>query len=363
MATFDSIRALCNRNLPESILVSKLKEEILSTPSNLNVLATKDDYGNTLLHYASYNSECYELCRILHELEPTLVKTANHGGRLSIHAACFYGNVDTAKYLLTIYPESIHIPNGYGYYPLHMLIHGQSTKGNQLVLAKYLIEKDSGAALSAQNHRGSLPLHIACERSPLEVVQCLFDAYPEALCSQNNRGLTPLDYAHEMIGTRSNVVSFLQTQLGFQHQALHGNEQVIHTPLQSEDLSLGGIKLVISACPDDVRVASGHGNLPLHTACLLGKCNMVNYILEKTHAYGVTLQNKKNRLPLELLLYDVVCDRDSIDYVETIMRLYRQIHLSLCRYNQRMRIFFTESTFSCVSEFYCLSSACVHGFL
>ena len=212
-------------------MVSKLKEDILSTLSNLNVLATRDDYGNTLLHYASYNSKCYEFCRLLHELDPTLVKTANQGGRLPIHSACFYGNIETSKYLLTIYPESIHIPNEYGYYPLHMLIHGQPKIENQLILAKFLIEKDSGATLSARNHLGSLPLHIACERSPLEMVQCLFDAYPEAVCSPNNRGLTPLDYAQARRGTRSNVVSFLQTQLGFQHQALHGIEPVIHTAL------------------------------------------------------------------------------------------------------------------------------------
>ena len=318
MSTFDSIKALCNRNLPESILVSKLKEVVL-TPCNPNVLATKDDYGNTLLHYASYNSKCYELCRILHDLDPALVQTANYGGRLPIHSACFYGNVDTAKYLLQVYPESINIPNGHGFYPLHMLVHGRSPTENQLALAKFLIEKDSGT-LSSRNLRGSVPMHIACERSPFGIVQFLFDAYPEAVSSYNSRGRTPLDLAKSR--NRSDVVSFLQAQLQCQRRALHGNRKfAIHRALQSEAASPGGIKLALSAYPAGLRVADKDGNLPLHVACLLGKCNTVNYILEKTHAYGVTLQNKEKKMPLELLLYDAICDRESIDYVETLMRL------------------------------------------
>ena len=59
------------------------------------------------------------------------------------------------------------------------------------------------------------------------------------------------------------------------------------------------------------------GNLPLHHACVAAKPNIVSYILKMAH-HWVSVQNKEKKLPLELLLWEAVCDRNSIEYVEPI---------------------------------------------
>jgi len=62
------------------------------------------------------------------------------------------------------------------------------------------------------------------------------------------------------------------------------------------------------------------GNLPHHHACVAGKPNIVSYIWKIAH-HGVSVRNKEKKLPLELLLCEAVCDRNSIEYVGSIMCL------------------------------------------
>ena len=40
-----------------------------------------------------------------------------------------------------------------------------------------------------------------------------------------------------------------------------------------------------------------------------------------TTDHGVSAENDEKKVPLELLLYDADCDRESSEYVESIMRL------------------------------------------
>jgi hypothetical protein len=64
------------------------------------------------------------------------------------------------------------------------------------------------------------------------------------------------------------------------------------------------------------------GYLPLHIACLAGKCHVVNYILERSnHGASLPIHGK---LPIGILLSKLAdCDRDSIEYVEAVGRLLR----------------------------------------
>ena len=70
-----------------------------------------------------------------------------------------------------------------------------------------------------------------------------------------------------------------------------------------------------------MKVGDTRGNLPLHIACLGGNCNVINYILEKSD-HGVSMKNADMKLPIELLLFDSECDRNSLDYVEAIRNLF-----------------------------------------
>lgn len=112
MATFEYILDLCYNydnlttfnedDLSEPDLVSRLKAAQIEP----DVLSERDVYGRTLLHHAVMGGRSPEFCKVLHELDGTHVKTQDNHGWLPVHWACDSGRVDTAKYLLELYPSS-----------------------------------------------------------------------------------------------------------------------------------------------------------------------------------------------------------------------------------------------------------------
>ena len=107
MVTFDEIeiKDLCmnyEERLSETELVSRLK----ATQIDPDVLSTRSASGMTLLlHYAAFHGRSGEFCQVLHELDVSLVKTQDNEGWLPMHHACAFNvNVETAKYLFSMYP-------------------------------------------------------------------------------------------------------------------------------------------------------------------------------------------------------------------------------------------------------------------
>eukprot|EP00956_Cyclotella_meneghiniana_P033267 scaffold94837_cov60-Cyclotella_meneghiniana.AAC.1 len=123
--------------------------------------------------------------------------------------------------------------------------------------------------------------------------------------------------------------------------------------MQNENVSLGTIKLMVGAHRASVTVADIHGYIPLHYACRLGDLNIVKYLVDNDknslatldsggnlplhhacHAgkpdivsyilnmtdHGVTVRNndgKLGKLPIQILLFDAVCDRD-LQYIDAV---------------------------------------------
>ena len=87
----------------------------------------------------------------------------------------------------------------------------------------------------------------------------------------------------------------------------------LHIAFQSNNID--AIKCLIDAHEDSMKV----GNT--HIACIKGNCNVINYILEKSD-HGVSMKNADKKLPIELLLFDAKCERNSLDYVEAIINLF-----------------------------------------
>eukprot|EP00956_Cyclotella_meneghiniana_P025779 scaffold54458_cov36-Cyclotella_meneghiniana.AAC.4 len=359
MATFNEIKELfCwNRaNHSESELISILK----ATQIDPSVLSERDENGLTLLHYA-VTRRSPEFCRVIHEQNNTLVKTQNNGGWLPVQVACLHGNLASTKYLLEVYPDSIHIPAYNGGYPLHVLaMCDRGSNENMQELLLFLLKHDKGAVSTPARH-GDLPLHIACEEGRgLAFVKLLFDAHPDGIFFRNENGNTPVDRA---ISNNTAEVDFLESQIEFYRQAQEDQDPDVYGQLpihrvlqmQKENVSLGTIKLMVGAHRASVTVADIHGciplhyacrfgdlnivkylvdndknslatfdsggNLPLHHACLAGKPDTVSYILDTTD-HGVTVRTHDGKLPIQILLFDVICDRE-LQYVDAVDSLFR----------------------------------------
>jgi ankyrin repeat protein len=321
----------------ESELISQLESVLRKNPEVLN---ERDNNGKALLHFAAIRRSV-EFIKVLVETNGGLeyVKAADRWGCLPIHRACINCNVEAAKYLHSICPESINIADNDGQYPLHCAIwysiRGTDKDLENLIQFLLLHYPD---AVSKPTMYGDLALHLACGKhfEEMDIVKLVYNAYPQAIRTRGSNGKTLLDCCRN-IDTRS----FFEAQLEWESQAREQRQPdehgwiPIHRFLHSTESSVGTVKLMISANPKSAKACDskgfiplhyackfGHvdaakflvdfdkesmkqvtlnGDLPLHIACREGKFSVINFILE-TSDYGVSLRNKDGKLPIQLLL-------------------------------------------------------------
>ena len=116
----DSILQLCNSDSLRSVVLLEYLAKCLPVEHEPEVTNFIDQNGLSLLHHAARN-QSPEFCKVLVDMDPfTLLRAACNKGQLPLHESCISGNLETTKFLLSMYPESIKIPNNEGYYPLHI---------------------------------------------------------------------------------------------------------------------------------------------------------------------------------------------------------------------------------------------------
>ena len=353
---------LCHsdRNLTASELVEELKAILTQTP---NVVYETDHFQRSLLHYAA-RFRSVDFCKLLVEKNPRAVCNRTNNGQLPLHISCLTCNVQTAKYLFELYPESISIPDMEGRYPIHRLFLNTSPRVSEediLELAQFLLHHDRGAVSKSGGLRRYL-LHRAIMfiKSSIDIVALVYNAYSEAIFIECD-GKSPLFLARHY-ARNDEVASFLETQLDFIRQAREDIEQdhhgnlPIHRVLQNESVPVGSVKLMLAAYPDSIfmannlgmtplhvaclsgnldavkclvhtnedslQVCDGKGNSALHIACLAGKHDIINFILNQP-GHGASLQNADGKLPIQMLLFEAECHRDSLEYMDSVDSLLR----------------------------------------
>ncbi len=136
------------------------------------------------------------------EAYPEAAGITNNYGNLALHFTAWKkGPLDVERMLLKVYPEG-----KYHCIRLHMYTLVTSCIPSSNVLLPFFTTL--GAA--QKNNHGNLPLHYAAHyNAPLEVVEALYNAYPEGALQKNNDNNTPLDLAIAD-GASPNVVALLQ---------------------------------------------------------------------------------------------------------------------------------------------------------
>jgi hypothetical protein len=85
------------------------------------------------------------------------------------------------------------------------------------------------------------------------------------------------------------------------------------------------IKLLFNADKDILLTPDASGELPLHIACRSGKCDLVQWILERTGA-GLSVQNNEGMMPIQKLLHNANCNRNSLEWVQAVYALLLRAH-------------------------------------
>eukprot|EP00985_Skeletonema_marinoi_P032415 scaffold39129_cov155-Skeletonema_marinoi.AAC.4 len=327
--------------------------------------------GMSLLHYAASNHlpRAVEICRLLAQAFSGLELELDESGLQPLHIACHRGNLPVVKCILAMRPDAFHGESSDGRCPIHFAISALTVlTGNPqaaVEVVKFLLSVDLSVA--SQEVDGSYPLIRACFEtnasnlsSGLEVINLLYNAYPEAIVSDEAFFRYAIDTGRFVDALRN----FLFEQLRYAAQA--SNLQLVRTqdengmlPLHhalEEVAPLGTIKLLVQAdpatlelpdsdgslpihiacehhdCPDVIKylldlnidsllVADNWGNTPLHCACLAARYDVIQMILTRYPNAPVATRNVNGDLPIQLLLDND--DQESAGYVSCIFLLLR----------------------------------------
>jgi ankyrin repeat protein len=371
------LHSLCYNNQHSDVVLDVLKFFLERYPESVRHTARD---GMLPIHIAAMK-QSPEFCRILIEAYPGSERiTINNSGFLLFHLACSHNTVATVKYLHQLHPESINAADNNGMQPIYHVMMGihlrQDDPANIIEVAQFLLDCNPNVAL--QKMRDKLPLrwffgyalrtfsneHTRQLNACLKIVQILYDAYPEAIYPANNHTVTA-----DATGFRREIQTFINAQVTYAQQATDRTQMTtpdengqlpLHKALQSNDITLGSIKLLVKGNPSAVQSSDNGGVLPLHLASQQSESaisiSIVRYlagldpttlgavdeqgntalhyachdakhkmIALLTETYGaVSKRNARNELPIHLLLLsNEVSDRECIEYTDSIFRLIR----------------------------------------
>eukprot|EP00986_Skeletonema_menzelii_P001118 scaffold304_cov80-Skeletonema_menzelii.AAC.12 len=355
----------CNRKVDEAAAIQILKLLIEKYPE---AIRHANNGGDLPIHMAA-EWRSPEFCRVLIEAYPGSEQMTTDNGRLSLHHACAINSLATVEYLYRQYPDAINHATTNGHYPIHYALMGTRKRDNPAVAvetAQFLLHCDPNVKLQNTPQELSL-LHFACNRNynesnieaGIQIIKIIFDAHPKAI--ENNRIVSNFHQFHRQ------VQAFINREIVYARQAKDrhlmttpdDNGQLpLHRALQN-NVRLGSIKLLVKGNPQSVQSSDSIGSLPLHVACMHhDSTNVIDYLigldrstldavdrdgntalhlacrgaryeviamlLEKYDAVSVSRWNAGKKLPIDLLWEsDLVHDRESVDYMESVYRLLK----------------------------------------
>jgi len=160
-------------------------------------------------------------------------------------------------------------------------------------------------AVRVRDENGELPLHIACQEAPLDVIEALVDAYPEGIKIENEFGEFPLSRAMNHPASLDAIKLLVNAfPECVQFTRIHGGLPIHEAFLYSDDTSMEFIKFLVDSDPEGVLVANDSGELPFHLACRqFISLDVLNFLVE-CHPRGIDQKDHFGRTPLEVIVFD-----------------------------------------------------------
>ncbi len=215
----------------------------------------------------------------------------------------------------------------------------------------------------------SILQQVVCKnRPPIDIVQRIFEVYPNALSEQDAFGWLPLHYACAN-GSSAELVMFLTNIYPDSKVVIDRRGRTpLHFAVGNEDRSPDPASVKILAETGAARRADENGSLPLHYACAYGASDEVLKILLESVPSSTTAVDFKGRTPLhfamgnaekewtpaivQLLLEqnpDVVNDKDNEDNLplQLLANEAKSVPLDHSKKSERKR----ENTMKCLDHY------------
>ena len=200
--------------------------ELVKFVSDCDVNSQMHD-GNTPLHIAcsdgnQYPSTSESIVRFLVKEKHCSLIVQNEQKELPLHIACRQKSLDVVK--LVLEGIGINMRSLSGDTPLHEACKNHRY-GTEIVT--YLVEVNKCNTV-IKNYDNELPLHLACQGRPLEMIKVL-SKHNDAVACQNNDGKTPMHYLCEMNATKA--IQYLLSSGKVSKQVLSLSDNTDQTPI------------------------------------------------------------------------------------------------------------------------------------
>ncbi|XP_062611705.1 serine/threonine-protein phosphatase 6 regulatory ankyrin repeat subunit B-like [Saccostrea cucullata] len=263
-----------------------------------HLLNVKDKSGNTVLHAAAWGDNV-QIVKLLIEKKMD-INALREDGETILHLCCRSGKLEVCEYLINHFPDLLKIKNTMGWTVFHSACYG----GNVEIVI-FLIEK--GMNINTLSNNGQTILHIACLNGKFEVCVYLVENYPHLLGVRDKSSNKVLHAA--AWGGNVQIVKLLIEKKMDIYTLQGDDETILHlccrsgkmemceylvnhlleirdnrgwTVLHSACCGGGSVEIMIFLIENglDFNAVSNDGKSILHIACLSGKFEICDFLVE-----------------------------------------------------------------------------------
>ena len=289
---------LCpNKTIP----IYDIVEYLLATDqSTINITAGRAWRGESPLHMACSNKMLEPIViKLLHELQPGYTYVQNGRGMLPLHCLCEEGDyydyntksnpvhtLEIVELILNSNVGALRQMDNWGNLPIHYAVANQTFDCCKLFLELYPESISIRSRIPTEDEfdeyrLDALPFYIACGKGFLDVVEYLYDKYPESINQRNREGMLPIHNAASQGTYNDSGVEIIKFLL-------------------SKDPD-GPMKTVSD--PGMSTIDKGLGQLPLHMSCWgceYGYGVEVTKILFNAYPEAILVKDHEGRFPIDV---------------------------------------------------------------
>ena len=238
-------------------------------------LSIQDDNGDTTLHIAAcskWNSA--EKMQCLLECDRCDPNITNKQGYTPLHTATEHNQVDSLIKLLNSTKCNPNIQDLHGNTALHLSIRQKSATVIEHFLMCIKVN------VNIQNRQGDTPLHVAVDQGiPISVIEALTHHVHCNVSIANNEGMTPLQLLVKMERLLvANVIAKKSSREDIKKMANEDRSDVLYKAMSENCLFL--VQALLEFQSEKVNLRYNSSETPLHAACRLGHCDMIEILLE-----------------------------------------------------------------------------------